>query len=270
MDETLLYFSLKYHGDFSKIYNALLNKIPVDTAEKKYLIENLDCNYITLLDSKYPQQLKMINNPPLVLYYQGNIDLLNNQTVSIVGTHNPTQHGESITKNLSKELNDYSLTLVTGGAKGIQTISMMENNNNNGKNIIVLPSGFNNYYPKENTDFFKNTEQNGLVLSEYPPDTKIKKQNTLERNRIIAGLSDFVIATEILDISKNNSSLEIIQLALDGKKNIYSVPNLLDSNNLCNALIYNGANIALDMKSIIENEHQLKKEYERKYENMEL
>ena len=90
LEELVLYFSLKYEGDFQKIYEAVMSKEKVDEKLKKELMEKLKCKYVTIFSEDYPEMLKQINCPPFVLFYYGDLKLLDTATVAVEGTVNPT------------------------------------------------------------------------------------------------------------------------------------------------------------------------------------
>lgn len=241
IEDIVLYFSLKYHGDFQKIYNSLMNKEKVDENLKNELIKRLNCKYVTIFSEDYPKMLKQINCPPFVLYYYGNLELLNTTTIAVEGTVNPTSYGQLVTENIVSELISKQYTVVSGLGLGINAIAHDTSIKNDGKTIAVLGSGIDNCYPKENIDLYDVIKENQLLLSEYPFSVAPSKENLMFRARIISGISKTVILTEI---EIKSPKIVTAGYALEQLKDIYCVPSNIDSDkNGCNDLIKKGAMI---------------------------
>ena len=153
LEELVLYFSLKYEGDFQKIYEAVMSKEKVDEKLKNELMEKLKCKYVTIFSEDYPEMLKQINCPPFVLYYYGNLKLLDTVTVAVEGTVNPTDYGKIVTEKVVNELISKNYTVVSGLGLGVNAIAHDVSIKNNGKTIAILGSGIDNCYPKENINF---------------------------------------------------------------------------------------------------------------------
>ncbi len=142
---------------------------------------------ISLEDKKYPKKLKSIKNPPKQLYLEGNIDLLNENIISIIGSRNATQNGKMLAQKFAKELVEQNIVVASGMAIGIDSSAHIGTLKQNGKTIAVLGCGFNNIFPEENIYLYKKILRNdGLIISEYPPDTIANSKLFLERNRIVS------------------------------------------------------------------------------------
>ena len=123
MEEIILYFSLKYNGDFAKIYSAIAKKEVIDQSLKERLFQQVKCHYTTIFSKDYPEVLKNINCPPFVLYYYGDLSLINNKTIAIIGTRKPSEYGIYCSNKFTHELVNYDYTIISGLALGIDAIA---------------------------------------------------------------------------------------------------------------------------------------------------
>ena len=179
-------------------------------------------NYFTIEDDVYPQCLKEISNPPLKLYYKGNLDLLKEERlIAVVGTRNPSSYGKLCCEYMVKKMTSANITVVSGFAKGIDSIAHKTSLLTDGKTIAVIASGLDIVYPASNLSLYREIEEKRLILSEYEAGVKPFKSNFPQRNRIIAGLSKGTIVVE----SKNRGgSLITADLALEFNRDVYAVP----------------------------------------------
>ena len=179
-------------------------------------------NYFTIEDDIYPQCLKEISNPPLKLYYKGNLDLLKDERlIAVVGTRNPSSYGKLCCEYMVKKMTSANITIVSGFAKGIDSIAHKTSLLAGGKTIAVIASGLDIIYPASNLSLYREIEEKGLILSEYEAGVKPFKFNFPQRNRIIAGLSKGIIVIESKD---RGGSLITADLALEFNRDVYAVP----------------------------------------------
>ncbi|WP_335985398.1 DNA-processing protein DprA [Fusobacterium polymorphum] len=179
-------------------------------------------NYFTIEDDIYPQCLKEISNPPLKLYYKGNLDLLKDERlIAVVGTRNPSSYGKLCCEYMVKKMTSANITIVSGFAKGIDSIAHKTSLLARGKTIAVIASGLDIVYPASNLSLYREIEEKGLILSEYEAGVKPFKFNFPQRNRIIAGLSKGTIVVESKD---RGGSLITADLALEFNRDVYAVP----------------------------------------------
>jgi len=179
-------------------------------------------NYFTIEDDVYPQCLKEISNPPLKLYYKGNLDLLKDERlIAVVGTRNPSSYGKLCCEYMVKKMTSANITIVSGFAKGIDSIAHKTSLLAGGKTIAVIASGLDIVYPASNLSLYREIEEKGLILSEYEAGVKPFKFNFPQRNRIIAGLSKGTIVVESKD---RGGSLITADLALEFNRDVYAVP----------------------------------------------
>lgn len=224
-------------------------------------------------DKEFPQELLSIKDPPKELYIIGNKKLLNKKSIAIVGTRNCTKYGAECAKKIAKNISKKEICIISGMALGIDTFAHSEAIKQNGNTIAVLGGGFDYIYPEENIELFnKIIENNGLVISEYPPKTKAILSKFPYRNRIISGLSMGVLVVEAT--LGRSGSLVTARYAKEQNKKIFSIPgniNLKTSKGT-NWLIKEGAKLVtcaediltefnIKTESIEETEIQIEPEY---------
>lgn len=211
-------------------------------------------NFFTINDDIYPKCLREIYNPPEKIYYLGDLNLLKNERlISIVGTRNCSSYGSLACEKIVEKLVAADVTIVSGFARGIDTIAHKIALKNKGKTIAVVANGLDLVYPASNINLYKEIEENGLILSEYKIGTKPYKSNFPSRNRIIAGLS---MATVMIESQEKGGSLITANLALDFNRDVYAVPNDIFATNSkgCNNLIRDcGAKLLTDANEILED-----------------
>lgn len=206
---------------------------------------------IKINDIKYPRQLKELPNPPKQLYCKGNIELLKTSGIAIIGTRKNTKYGEEMAKKFSKELSSIGFTIISGMAEGIDSFAHLGSIEVKGNTIAVLPSGFNNIYPKENIDLYnKILNNNGLVITEYEKDEKATSSKFIERNRIVSGLA---IGTLVIEGGHRSGTSVTARLSKEQGKKVFCVPSNLNSSKgiTPNKLIKEGALLITETDDII-------------------
>lgn len=196
---------------------------------------------VEISDKCYPNLLKGIYDPPSKLYCIGDVSLLNEIGVAIIGCRNASPYGIKIAKIIADNLSKNGVTIISGFARGIDTISHLASYKNIGKTIAVLGSGLDVIYPSENEKLFYDIIENGgLIISEYPFGTKPDKDNFPKRNRIISALSQCVI---VIEAKKKSGTMITVDCALEQGKTVFAVPGNIDSLNSegTNELIKQGA-----------------------------
>ena len=163
---------------------------------------DLEIVKIKIGDEIYPEQLRKIKNPPKQLYLKGNIELLKQNCIAIIGSRSCTKNGENLAKKFASELSGQGLTIVSGMAKGIDAIVHRKTIDENGKTIAVLGSGLNYIFPKENEGLYYDIlKSGGLIISEYSPNVEPNSKMFLERNRIVSGISIGILVIVAMDRS---------------------------------------------------------------------
>jgi len=236
----LLYYALKYYGNYDRIMYAIYTNEYWEKVETNLL-------YITILDDEYPVSLRMLKKPPYVLFYKGDISLLKEKKCSIVGSRKPCAYAIEFTINATKMLSD-KFVVVSGLAKGIDGIAH-QSAIDRGKTIAVLGSGINYCYPKENEELYETISLEHLVISEYPNALPPKKYYFPFRNRLIAALGDFLLVTQA---GNRSGTMITVNDALDLGKEIYTIPYSIDNTcgDGCNILIEQGAQIILSYSDL--------------------
>lgn len=225
---------------------------------------------IRIENSQYPDALRKIKNPPKQLYLEGNIELLNKNSIAIIGSRNCSENGKILAKKFAKELVEQGLTIISGMAKGIDSHAHIETLNNNGNTIAVLGNGFNNIFPKENINLYRKIiESNGLIISEYPPNVKAKSEFFLERNRIVSGLS---IGILVIEAAYRSGTSVTARIAKEQGKKIFVLPHEIgDIHGVgTNNLIRKGATLVTSTKEIIKEYDFLKYKKISKKENLKI
>ena len=205
---------------------------------------------ITLLHrggAGYPARLQNLKNPPETLYVRGGTDPLDGGLcVAVVGTRAATAYGLSVTASFCRDFCEAGFTIVTGGARGIDTAAARTALKYGGKLILVLGCGVDVAYPPENAELFEETvKKGGTIISELPPGTQPISNNFPSRNRIIAALADGCLVTEA---GEKSGALITAERCFDQRKPVFSVPGNITSGQSAgtNELIRSGAEMALD------------------------
>ncbi len=201
----------------------------------------LNYNIIDLSDEEYPQALYTIDNPPALLYVQGNLpDMDFSPTVSIIGTRKATTYGVRTAFELGANLSREGFVIVSGGALGIDCAAHRGVLQEQGVTVCVLGCGIDYDYLRENKSMRNQIAINGAVISEYPPGTSSTPRHFPERNRIISGLSKGLI---VVEAPKDSGSMITVGLALSQSRDVFAVMGNIDSpySEGTNALIKDGA-----------------------------
>ena len=207
---------------------------------------------IKITDKEYPKRLLDIKNPPKKLYVEGNIELLNNKSIAIVGARKCTEYGIKYTKKFAKEMADYNVTIVSGLADGIDSVAHEVAKDCKGNTIAVLGCGLNNVYPKENKDLFESIlENNGCIISEYEPNEEVCMKNFPKRNRIISGISMGIL---VVEAKYRSGSTITAKYGFKQNKKVFCIPRDIGITNGVgtNNLIKMGAALVTSSKEILQ------------------
>ncbi len=202
-------------------------------------------------DACYPEVLKNVEDAPVVLYMKGKYHPDDRFAIGVVGSRKHTAYGEAVTQRIAGELSAAGFTVVSGLARGIDTLSHKSALAAGGRTIAVLGSGPDVCYPAENRGLAERIAYSGSVISEFLPGTLPNKENFPRRNRLISGLSLGILVVEATD---NSGSLITAGYALEQNKEVFAVPGNITSRNSegTNKLIKQGAKIVLKTDDIIE------------------
>ncbi|MCI9093666.1 MAG: DNA-protecting protein DprA [Coprobacillus sp.] len=251
-EKIILYFSLKYNGTFKKIYEALSKKEQVNEERYKEYISKINCQYTTIFSENYPESLKRTKNPPFVLFYYGDINLLEKKMISIAGIKNPTMYGERTTKYFVEELVKEDYVIVSGMYSGIDSIAIEETIKNNGHSIVILGTGINKPCSLEYQHIYEKLKENHLLISESPYYFTGHEEHDFASNRIVTGLSPSLLVTET---TLKSESMIAVMYALEQEKEIICVPSKSE-NRGCDNLISNGAKSCTSISDIFDIENK--------------
>ena len=207
---------------------------------------------ITIKGKEYPKQLKNIPNPPKQLYFIGDIELLNKNSIAIIGTRNASENGKRLASKFSKELVAQGIVTVSGMAKGIDAEAHKSTIEAGGKTIAVLGNGLNHIFPPENTNLYQEIiKSGGLVVSEYLPNTPPSSNLFLERNRIVSGIS---IGVLVVEAAYRSGTSVTAKLAKEQDRKVFVLPHEINDKYGVgtNKLIRKGAILVTSTKEIIE------------------
>ena len=232
MREYLKDLSMHYDGDYQKIAKAVQSRQQVPHYKSDY-------PYICIGDKLYPKRLYDLDQAPFVLFYIGNIELLEKDSVSVVGSREPSSYALVSTRKLVNHLKK-EYCIVSGLAKGIDACA--HQSSLDFSTIAVLGCGIDVIYPKCNEHLFNAMKKSQLILSEYPQGVKPKRYFFPFRNRIIASLSDRLY---VMSATKRSGTMTTVNEALALNRHVLVLPHPLGlkSGEGCNHLILEGADI---------------------------
>ena len=196
---------------------------------------------LTIQDETYPEKLKHIPDPPLILYYKGQLpDLESTAVISVVGTRHASAYGLQAAQRLGYQIAKCGGIVVSGMALGIDAMAMNGALMGGAPAVGVLGCGADQIYPLKNRQLFQDTERYGCILSEFPPETGAAPWHFPKRNRIISGLSDGVL---VVDAPKKSGALITARQALDQGRDVFVVPGNIgvDTCEGSNSLLRQGA-----------------------------
>lgn len=248
LNESFVLGDLKY--SLPEETNKWLESMDWDLEIKK--LQEQKVKVITILDGGYPQRLKEIYLPPIVLFYRGNLSLINRRAVAIVGSRDHSKYAKDCIHELIPVLVNDDVVVVSGLARGVDTLAHEETLKANGSTIAVIGSGLNVVYPSENSKLYDVIAKRGLILSEYPLQSRPLKFHFPYRNRIIAGLSHGVC---VIEAKEKSGSLITANLALSENREVFAVPGSIFSihSKGTNSLIEAGACLVSSGETISKN-----------------
>lgn len=253
----LIYLAVKCRGDFQKMLMFLrMRDYDIPYAKAMRVYNNLKCKALTILDYDYPEKLKKVAHAPLVLFYYGDITLLQKHLVAVVGSREYSEYGKNCTEHIVNELAKETV-IISGLAKGIDTIAHQAAINSGGRTIAVLGSGLDNCYPKENQKLYEEIKKNHLLISEYPFHVTPDAGHFPMRNRIVVGLADAIYVPQVNEYA--SGTMISLSLAADANKDVFVAPFPPGSNTINNKMINEGAFLADSGRQILEQEEWLEK-----------
>jgi len=261
---------LEHFGTPEMVYNArdrdYLDVVGIKKEDIKQLMQKelepankilssckeIGCRVISLFDSEYPERLRNIYNPPLVLYVKGNMPCFDDEVVvGVVGTRKCTLYGVKIADSIGYTLSQNGIIVVTGLALGIDTAATLGALRGGTPVVGVVGSGLDIIYPPENKSVFSDVESYGAIISEYPPGTQAVKTHFPARNRIISGLS---LGIAVIEAPLKSGALITASRALEQGRDVFALPGNVDAATCegSNALLREGAIPFVSAEDIID------------------
>jgi len=215
------------------------------------LIADQNIEVLCYFESQYPELLKQISSPPLLLFCKGQVDLLSTPQIAIVGSRSATPNGLTTASELAYELVENGVTVTSGLALGVDGAAHKGALASNGRTIAVLGTGIDVVYPKRHGVLFEKIKQSGLLVSEFLPGSKPQASNFPRRNRIISGLSLGVV---VVEAEIKSGSLITTKYALEQNREVFAVPGSIHSalSKGCHFLIKQGAKLIENVDDILE------------------
>lgn len=242
---------LRIHGIGESISEAIATwQDTLDLSAELKRIAEFGCSVVCLDDPDYPPLLKQLYDPPLVLYVKGTLTERDRQCVAIVGSRRTTHYGVSTARRLAHQLANVGVTVVSGGARGIDTAAHQGALSAKGRTIAVLGTGINIVFPVENAALFEQISQNGAVITQFPFNRPADKQSFPIRNRIVAGMT---LGSVVVEANLTSGALITANMAVDFGRQVFAVPGHIDSpqSKGCHDLIKKGAKLCEGVEDIL-------------------
>lgn len=222
----------------------------VDLAGELRRIEQYGCHVLIKSDENYPELLREIYDPPVVLYVKGTVTGKDKNGVALVGSRMTTPYGMETSRKLAYQLAYIGVTVVSGGARGIDTAAHQGAMSAKGRTITVLGNGINIVFPPENKELFDRITSHGAVMTQFPFNRKADKQTFPIRNRIVAGMT---LGTVVVEANLTSGALITANFATEYGRQVFAVPGRIDSprSKGCHDLIKKGAKLCEGPEDIL-------------------
>ncbi|HEY5296618.1 MAG TPA: DNA-processing protein DprA [Verrucomicrobiae bacterium] len=222
----------------------------VDLAGELKRISDFGCHVLISADENYPALLREIYDPPLVLYVKGALTAKDKNAVAMVGSRQTTHYGIETARKLAYQLAYVGVTVVSGGARGIDTAAHQGALSAKGRTIAVLGTGINLVFPTENAELFQRISENGAVITQFPFNRPADKQSFPIRNRIVAGMT---LGTVVVEANSTSGALITANMAVEAGRQVFAVPGRIDSprSKGCHDLIKKGAKLCEGAEDIL-------------------
>lgn len=222
----------------------------VDLSGELRRIKDYGCSVVIPQDEIYPDLLRQIYDPPIVLYVKGSLDRKDRNAIALVGSRLTTNYGQEVARKLAYQLALVGVTVVSGGARGIDTSVHQGALSARGRTIAVLGTGINIVFPPENADLFQRIAEHGAVMTQFPFNRQADKQTFPIRNRIVAGMT---IGTVVVEANLTSGALITANMAVDYGRQVFAVPGRIDSprSKGCHDLIRKGAKLCEGAEDIL-------------------
>jgi len=237
--------------DTKSVQSVLTNRTTLSLDDEMDKLERYKAKAITIADEAYPAMLKEIYDPPPLLYVRGSFAPQDEWSLAVVGTRYPTYYGREVTQQIAGALADNHITIVSGLAKGIDSVAHRAALDAGGRTIAVLGCGLDIVYPSQHANLAREIMEQGALVSECPLGTPPRKENFPLRNRIMSGLSLGVL---IVEGKKESGARITVERALEQNREVFAVPGsvLSPTSQLPNQLIQEGAKLVRNAEDIME------------------
>jgi len=260
---------LEHFGDASAILSASRNQLlqvrgigeetadaivgwekSVDLGGELKRIKEFGCHIVVQSDAEYPELLREIYDPPMVLYVKGELLAKDKNSVAMVGSRMTTHYGIETSRRLAYQLGYVGVTVVSGGARGIDTAAHQGSLSAKARTIAVLGTGINLVFPPENADLYERIAANGAIVTQFPFNRPGDKQTFPIRNRIIAGMT---LGTVVVEANMTSGALITANFATEYGRQVFAVPGRIDSprSKGCHELIKKGAKLCESAEDIL-------------------
>jgi len=219
------------------------------SAELKRIAE-FGCHIVTQADAEYPELLRQIYDPPTVLYVKGGLSVKDKNSVAMVGSRLTTHYGIETARKLAYQLAYLGVTVVSGGARGIDTAAHQGALSGKGRTLAVLGTGINLVTPPENAKLFEQIAGSGALITQFPFNRPADRQSFPIRNRIVAGMT---LGTVVVEANLTSGALITANFATDYGRQVFAVPGRIDSprSKGCHDLIKKGAKLCESVEDIL-------------------
>lgn len=242
---------LQVRGIGEETAEAIANwETAIDLGNELKRIQDFGCHVLTQADEEYPEMLRQIYDPPIVLYVKGRLTAKDKNGVAMVGSRQTTHYGIEVARKLAYQLAYVGVTVVSGGARGIDTAAHQGALSAKGRTVAVLGTGINIVFPPENGELFERIAANGAVITQFPFNRNADKQSFPIRNRIVAGMT---LGTVVVEANLSSGALITANFANDYGRQIFAVPGRIDSprSKGCHELIKKGAKLCEGAEDIL-------------------
>ncbi|HLH55249.1 MAG TPA: DNA-processing protein DprA [Verrucomicrobiae bacterium] len=222
----------------------------VDLSAELKRIDEFGCRVLIAGDEEYPPLLRQIYDPPVVLYAKGQLLAKDKNSVAMVGSRMTTHYGVEVARRLAYQLAYLGVTVVSGGARGIDSAAHQGALSAKGRTIAVLGTGINIVWPPENKELYERVAENGALVTQFPFNSPGTKQSFPIRNRLVAGMT---LGTVVVEANLTSGALITANFANEYGRQVFAVPGRIDSprSKGCHDLIKKGAKLCEGAEDIL-------------------
>ena len=242
---------LQVHGIGEETADAIAHwEKTIDLTGELKRIDEFGCRIVIQQDPEYPELLREIYDPPIVLYVKGALLPKDKNAVALVGSRMTTHYGIETARKLAYQLAYLGVTVVSGGARGIDTAAHQGALSGKGRTIAVLGTGINIIWPAENKELFDRITANGAIITQFPFNRPGDKQSFPIRNRIVAGMT---LGAVVVEANLTSGALITANFAVEYGRQVFAVPGRIDSprSKGCHELIKKGAKLCEGAEDIL-------------------